>query len=144
MTTTDATAPEADDRVIRIVAALIVNAEGELLLVRKRGTTVFMQPGGKYEEGESAPEALIRELAEELGATVAPEDLVYLGTFKANAANEAGHTVDAEVFALAIEGSITPLAEIEELRWVHPSNPDGLAIAPLTIDHIIPALTEGE
>ena len=36
--------------IIRIVAALIVNADGHVLLVRKRDTTAFMQPGGKIEE----------------------------------------------------------------------------------------------
>ena len=37
---------------IRIVAALIRDAAGRVLLVRKRGTTTFMQPGGKREVGE--------------------------------------------------------------------------------------------
>ena len=32
---------------IRIVAALIRDEAGRVLLVRKRGTAAFMQPGGK-------------------------------------------------------------------------------------------------
>ena len=43
---------------IRIAAALIRNERGEVLLVRKRDTQAFMQPGGKLEPGESAAAAL--------------------------------------------------------------------------------------
>src|SRR4030095_347489 len=37
---------------IRIVAALIRDEAGRVLLVRKRGTAAFMQPGGKRDPGE--------------------------------------------------------------------------------------------
>jgi len=52
---------------IRIVAALIRDEAGRVLLVRKRGTTAFMQPGGKRDPGEDDMAALAREIAEELG-----------------------------------------------------------------------------
>ena len=35
------------EQVISIVAALIRDPAGRVLLVRKRGTVAFMQPGGK-------------------------------------------------------------------------------------------------
>ena len=38
--------------VISVVAALIRDERGRVLLVRKRGTAVFMQPGGKRHPGE--------------------------------------------------------------------------------------------
>ncbi|WP_245449171.1 NUDIX domain-containing protein [Ensifer sp. NM-2] len=40
-----------------------MNAAGNTLLVRKRGTRSFMQAGGKIEAGETPREALSRELA---------------------------------------------------------------------------------
>lgn len=49
---------------IRISAAVIVDAEGRILVVRKRGTTAFMQPGGKIDPGETALAAVRRELVE--------------------------------------------------------------------------------
>ena len=52
------------DEAIQIVAAVAVDAEGRVLLVRKRGTLVFMQPGGKLESEEMPIEALRREIAE--------------------------------------------------------------------------------
>ena len=126
--------------VIRIVAALIRDDAGRVLLVRKRGTSMFMQPGGKYEPGESAREALARELGEELGMVVDAAALDYLGYFEADAANEAGHTVEAEVFTAALDGPVEPLAEIEELVWIAPADFGDLPIAPLTIDRIMPLL----
>ncbi|MFI0258712.1 NUDIX domain-containing protein [Streptomyces sp. NPDC017056] len=48
---------------------------GRLLSVRTRGNDTFYLPGGKYEPGETAPEALSRELSEELGLTVPADDL---------------------------------------------------------------------
>lgn len=130
----------SDSRVIRIVAALIRNDTGEVLLVRKRGTTVFMQPGGKYEPGESAPQALVRELNEELGLVASPDKLVHLGSFEADAANEAGHTVEAEVYSLEVTGPVSPLAEIEELIWLDLDQLDSVAVAPLSVDRIFPLI----
>jgi 8-oxo-dGTP pyrophosphatase MutT (NUDIX family) len=126
--------------VIRIVAALIRNERGEVLLVRKRGTTAFMQPGGKYEVGESARAALVRELNEELGIVAVESDLDYLGYFEADAANEAGHTVEAEVFSLVVAGSVAPLAEIEELIWHDLDNPGDIEVAPLSLNEIFPLI----
>lgn len=83
---------------IRISAAVIVDAEGRILVVRKRGTTAFMQPGGKIDPGETALAAVRRELVEEIGVTVAAEDILPLGRFVAPAANEPDHLVDAELF----------------------------------------------
>ena len=79
---------------------MITDAAGRVLVVRKHGTSVFMQPGGKPEPGESAAEALARELQEEVGLVVDPADLVPLGTFESDAANEAGHRVVAEAFRI--------------------------------------------
>jgi len=132
--------------VIRIVAALIADERGHVLLVRKRGTDAFMQPGGKYEPGENAREALVRELSEELGITASTSDLDYLGYFEADAANEAGHVVEAEVFRLALTGAMTPtgglvpLAEIDELIWHDIANPGDVIVAPLSVDRIFPLL----
>src|SRR4029453_3123025 len=39
--------------VISVVAALIRDGDGRVLLVRKHGTSAFMQPGGKRDAGEN-------------------------------------------------------------------------------------------
>lgn len=129
---------DASDRSIRVSAAVIRDASGRLLLVRKTGTTAFMQPGGKPETGEGPAETLVRELREELGVDVAVDDLRARGVFRAAAANEAGHTVVADVFDVAL-GRQEPraAAEIAELRWVGESEAQALEVAPLARDYFL-------
>ncbi|UOB25131.1 NUDIX domain-containing protein [Pseudomonas orientalis] len=123
---------------IRIAAAVLIDKNGQTLLVRKRGTLAFMQPGGKIDAGEQAVEALARELHEELNLRIDPAQAVYLGQFSGPAANEPGFTVQAEMFQLHIDVAVTPAAEIEEIRWIDPMGDGGLHLAPLTRDVILP------
>jgi 8-oxo-dGTP pyrophosphatase MutT (NUDIX family) len=123
---------------IRIAAALISRDDGQVLLVRKRATEAFMQPGGKIEAGEHPQAALRRELSEELGIEVDPDEMTYLGRYTAPAAHEPGRLVDAEIFRVAIARSVKPGAEIEETLWLDPNAPATVKLAPLTRDHLLP------
>jgi 8-oxo-dGTP pyrophosphatase MutT (NUDIX family) len=129
---------DAAGRIIRISAALVLRADGYALLVRKRGTSAFMQPGGKIERDEGRIQTLIRELREELSLAILPSQPIYLGRFMAPAANEPGFTVDAELYKVETDADIIQAAEIEELAWVKPGGPTGLELAPLTRDHVLP------
>ena len=138
MTTADAASTRP--RSIHVSAAVIVNDRAELLLVRKAGTTAFMQPGGKPEPGETPSETLSRELAEELAIEVDPVDLLSLGSFTAAAANEPGFLVVADVFVADI-GAQEPMigAEIAELRWITRADAEHLEIAPLARENFLPS-----
>ncbi|RWA70522.1 NUDIX domain-containing protein [Mesorhizobium sp.] len=125
-------------RTIRIAAAVIRDDSGKLLLVRKRGTSTFMQAGGKIEPGEAPAAALARELREELGIVVDPTIASHLGSFSAPAANEPDARVEAELFELAIAGKPMPAAEIEEMIWLSPELASGMELAPLTADIVLP------
>ena len=141
MSLSSTTAPTPENRgVIVIVAAVIVDADGRLLLVRKRGTERFMQAGGKIDAGETPAVALMRELHEELLLVVGPDDLDYLGRFHAPAANEAGYVVDAEVFFVSVQGEAVASAEIDELVWVTPDEALSIPLAPLTSEVLLPLL----
>jgi 8-oxo-dGTP diphosphatase len=126
------------ERIISVVAALIRDEAGRVLLVRKRGTSAFMQPGGKRDSGESDVAALARELVEELGCRISEDSARALGVFNCAAANEPGFQVNASVYAVDVEGAITPRTEIEQIVWVDPRSLPDLPLAPLTRDHVLP------
>ena len=123
---------------IRIVAALIRDEAGRVLLVRKRGTTAFMQPGGKRDPGEDDATALAREIAEELGCAMVHGSIRPLGEFDAVAANEPGWRVHACLYGIDVTGDIVPDREIDEMIWVDPASPPDIPLAPLTRDHVLP------
>jgi 8-oxo-dGTP diphosphatase len=127
-----------DTGTIKIVAALICDEAGRVLLVRKRGTAAFMQPGGKRDNGEDDVAALSREIAEELGCCVVRGSIRPLGEFDAIAANEPGFRVQACLYGIDVDGEITPSQEIDETIWIDPAAPPDIPLAPLTRDHVLP------
>jgi 8-oxo-dGTP pyrophosphatase MutT (NUDIX family) len=131
--------PLAAPRRIHVAAAIVTDTAGRAVVVRKRGTTGFMQPGGKIERGESALAALIRELREELGLDVDVDATEFLGSYEAPALNEPGRTVRAEVFALVTDAELHPAAEIDAIHWLEsPSDTESVELAPLTLDVLLP------
>ena len=125
-------------RVLDIVTAVIRDEAGRMLLVRKRGTSTFMKPGGKRDGGEDDLTTLARELDEELGCRLVGAEL--LGNYAAPAANEAGFTVRSATYLAEVEGDIAARAEIEELAWIDPAAPGDLRLAPLLTQAVLPAL----
>jgi 8-oxo-dGTP pyrophosphatase MutT (NUDIX family) len=123
--------------VIRIAAAVIVDGNGRVLMVRKRGTAVSMQPGGKIMPGETAVEALQREIAEELGVAVVASATRALGRHVAEAANEPGHLVEADLFSVSLDGEPRAAAEIDQIVWVDPTATGDIELAPLTRDTVL-------
>jgi 8-oxo-dGTP diphosphatase len=122
---------------IKIVAALIRDDAGRVLLVRKRGTTAFMQPGGKREPGEDDVAALAREIAEELGCCMISASIRPLGEFDADAANEPGWRVQARLYGIDVTGDFAPNHEIDAMIWIDPAAPPDIPLAPLTRDHVL-------
>ena len=131
---------------IVVSAVCVFDDAGRLLTVRKRGTDKFMHPGGKPEAGETAAEAASRELEEEVGIIVAPEDLEPFGSWLAEAANEAATQIEATVFTAPTPVNTTggpavnPSAEIAEIRWLDLAAALPEDLAPLLTDHVLPAL----
>ena len=129
---------EAEVTVIRVSAVVLRRRDGRALSVRKAGTRMFMFPGGKPEPGEGPLQTALREVAEETGIRLRPDELTSLGVHEAAAANEAGFRVVADVFALN-----RPLAEhevpvtsgeIADQTWLDPASleaPGGHGLAPL-------------
>lgn len=73
------------------VGAIVTDAEGRILLVREDGR--WLAPGGQVEPGETHAEALVREVREETGVEIVPDDPV--------AVTEVTVTYDGETVAFA-------------------------------------------
>ena len=129
---------EPAQRCIRIVAALVQDEAGHVLLVRKKGTRAFMQPGGKLKDSESHLDALQRELREELSCSVQPGSPAFLGAFTAPAANETDCLVEAALYRVKLAGTIIAASEIEEIVWLDPDMHGEIDLAPLTSRYVLP------
>ncbi|AJT41323.1 NUDIX hydrolase [Psychromicrobium lacuslunae] len=125
---------------VQVSAVAIFNQQGELLTVRKRGTAKFQLPGGKADPGETAEQAALREVSEEVGLELSIDQLSYLGHWLGEAANQDADLVSAEVFLASGEHQATAQAEIAELRWIPLNTAANADLAPLIALFLLPLL----
>jgi len=109
-------APDAASPRIRVVAGLILQ-RGRFLVARRPADDplgpVWEFPGGKVEAGEDLPAALIRELAEELGARFEVGDLVE------SVRHDYPHrSVELFFFRCRLESGEPRGRDGQEIRWV--------------------------
>ncbi|AXY58993.1 NUDIX hydrolase [Acinetobacter sp. WCHAc010052] len=121
--------------IITVAAAIILNEQNQLLLVRKKNTQFFMQVGGKLESNEAPEQTMIREIAEEISANAEIEQFV--GRFETKAANEAGHQLVSYVYQVSLDQAPQIDAEIAEMKWIDLDDQQTL-LAPLTKEVVIP------
>jgi 8-oxo-dGTP diphosphatase len=57
------------------VAGVVQNADGDVLVIRRRDNGQYQAPGGILEESERIEDGLVREVSEETGYAVHPEQL---------------------------------------------------------------------
>ncbi len=92
-------------------ATAVVRKDGFLLLVRDRGFRQFSLPGGGLRPGESAEEAVSRELAEETGLRAITVDALP----RCRTCDEYNTYL---VFEVETEGSLCiDVEELSEARW---------------------------
>lgn len=119
--------------VIHLATAVVVDPQRKkALVVRKHGSATFIQPGGKIDAGETAIEALRRELREEIGLEITEDEAVYLGPFTAPAVHENGFTVDSQAFWIETDKPVCASSEIAEIQWIDPLEAPNLPLAPLS------------
>ena len=109
--------------ILLVAACALIDADGRVLIAqRPQGRSMaglWEFPGGKVEQGETPEDALIRELAEELGIITKAACLAPL-TF-ASHAYEKFHLLMPLFACRKFEG--TPAGrEGQSLKWVRPRN----------------------
>ncbi|MGR0304792.1 NUDIX hydrolase [Acinetobacter beijerinckii] len=120
---------------ITVAAAIILNEQNQLLLVRKKNTHAFMQVGGKLEVDEAPEITIQREILEEIGCY--SELKQFVGQFETAAANEPNHVLISYVYVIELKQTPQIAAEIAEMKWIDLDDQWTL-LAPLTRDVVIP------
>jgi uncharacterized protein (TIGR00730 family) len=91
---------------------------GRLLVVRTAGRDAFYLPGGKPEPGESGPQALSRELSEELGLELRSDTVAEAFTVEDDAHGRDNLLLRMTCYTGQADGDPAPGREIEEVAWV--------------------------
>ena len=107
-----------------IVAAAVIARGGAVLVTRRLAGThlegLWEFPGGKCEPGESIPDCLTREIAEELGVTVVPRETMLVTTHR-----YPEKTVELHFIACAMNGEPVP-QQGQEMQWIERTQLDAL------------------
>lgn len=122
-------------KIITVAAAIILNEQNQLLLVRKQNTRAFMQVGGKLESNEAPEIAIQREILEEIACE--SEIKQFVGRFETAAANEPDHLLVSYVYEVKLKQTPRIAAEIAEMKWIDLEDQVTL-LAPLTQQVVIP------
>jgi 8-oxo-dGTP diphosphatase len=109
-------------------ACLLSERDGRVLLVRVRDSKLWYLPGGTIEQGETAEEALIREVAEELGVVLDAASIRHKRSVIGPAYGREG-LVELNCFSADWEGDLSPQAEVREAAWFGPDDADRVAPA---------------
>ncbi len=127
-------------KLLLVVAAALVDGEGRVLVTQrpegKALAGLWEFPGGKVEAGERPEDALIRELAEELGVTVTDAWLAPL-TFASH--NYPDMHLLMPLYVCRRWEGVVRSCEGQPLRWLHPRDLRGLPMPPAD-EPLIPAL----
>jgi 8-oxo-dGTP diphosphatase len=101
------------------IGAIVLDAEGRMLIARSRGKSMWYFVGGKIHEGESHEECLCREIEEELGVCVAGKPRFYMQSpIEPAAGDPLGRTVQIFAYVTELAAPPAPSSEIEELHWL--------------------------
>ena len=114
----------------------------QLLVTRAKGKDIFVAPGGKLEPGETALQAIVREMLEEVQIAVNQDSLELLGTYRAIAAGQESKIVVMEVYIIHdYAGEPVPSSEVEEIMWVN-SETTGVNLGSIFEHDVIPVLKQ--
>lgn len=106
---------------------LILKKDGKILFARRCNTGFqdgnYQVPAGHVDAGELPSEALVREVKEEIGIVIQPEDVTFVHTSFRPKMDKTGDRVDYFFEVSKWEGEVTNCEpdKCDELLWVDPN-----------------------
>ena len=118
----DPNAPEPNS-MVPSVNVVVVNDDGDILLIRRTDNDNWALPGGAIDLGESVAQAAIRETQEETGITPEIIGLVGIYTDPRHVIHYTSNDEVRQEFSIVLTGRPlagrpTPSDESREVRWV--------------------------
>ncbi|MFZ1458596.1 MAG: NUDIX hydrolase [Candidatus Saccharimonadales bacterium] len=112
--------------ILKVAAkAVIMNAEGKILIVREadtyeEGTKIgkWGLPGGRIDDNEAFYDGLAREVMEETGLSVAPERPVYVGEWWPVIKDVPHHIVAMFILCSPLSDHVTLSDEHDDFAWI--------------------------
>lgn len=101
-------------------AGLIVVKDRKLLLAFSKNKQAWYLPGGKIDAGETAIQAIRREVEEELNISIPEEELECYYHITAPAFGEVDLQMEQDCFLHELKQEIVPSAEIGDVRYFDP------------------------
>lgn len=118
-------------KTIEVAAAIIHN--GSQILATQRGYGDYKGswefPGGKLQDGESAQEAIVREIQEELRVRIQPEKLLTTVEYDYETFHLTMHCFVASILSGEIQ-----LVEHEAMKWLSVEELDSVAWLPADVE----------
>lgn len=128
----DPEAPAANSLVVA-VAAIVIDDDGRLLMIKRYDNGLWALPGGAQDLGESTREAVVREVREETGIDIDVTDVsgIYSDPRHVIAYDDGEVRQEFSIVfhAKQIGGELHPSIESTEVRWIEPPQ-----LAELDID----------
>ncbi len=127
----------------RLVVAAVMRDAGGRLLVARRAAGQHLEglwefPGGAVEAGETAEEALARELREELGVPIAVGDPITFSWHR-----DATREILLLFYAARLVAGVPHGLQGQEVRWVTPAELAALPTPPADADLVRILLNRG-
>jgi ADP-ribose pyrophosphatase YjhB (NUDIX family) len=145
----DPAGPKANS-IVPSANVIVVNDQGEILLIRRTDNGNWAVPGGGMDPGESITDAAVRETLKETGITCEITGLVGIYTnprhvIRYTSNNEVRQEFSVVFTARPAGGELRPSNESAEPQWVSPANVTRLqmhASMRMRIQHYLDQRTE--
>jgi 8-oxo-dGTP diphosphatase len=115
--------------------------DGKLLCVKPHGKDVFHFVGGRYEEGESDLDCLVREVREEIGCELDPNTITHLQDFTDVAHGRENTLVLIRLYKATLQGEPSASSEIREIHYIDTSV-DSSELTDVAKNKVFPWLKE--